>query len=152
MFTHVMRVIRMAVVVTATVSAAVHLNAAEPDHRAFDAFGGLDGLQRVADRGVDRVLADPRIKESFAHANIPRLKMQLAAQFCALLGGPCSYTGQPMKAAHAGMNVREAQFNALAEDFQLAMDDLKIPFTTQNALISKLAPMARAINENGAGE
>ncbi len=152
MFTHVMRVIRTAFLVAATFAAAIHLHAAEPDRSAFDAFGGTDGLARVADRGIDRVLADPRIKDSFAQANIPHLKMELASQFCALLNGPCAYTGKSMKEAHAGMNVREAQFNALAEDFQLAMDDLKIPFTTQNALISKLAPMAHAINENGAGE
>ncbi len=111
----------------------------------FEAFGGKAGLARVADHGVDRVLADPRIKDRFTHADIPRLKEQLAIQFCALLGGPCQYTGPDMKAAHAGMNLHDAEFNALAEDFQLAMDDLDIPFRTQNALISKLAPMEKAM-------
>lgn len=43
------------------------------------------------------------------------------------------------------MGVRDRDFNALAEDFQRAMDDLNIPFRYQNVLIAKLAPMEKDI-------
>ncbi len=112
---------------------------------AFEAFGGKAGLDKVADLGIDRVLRDPRIKDRFATSNIPRLKAMLGEQFCMLLDGPCKYTGRDMHAAHAGMGIRDKDFNALAEDFQLAMDDLKIPFIYQNVLLAKLAPMDRDI-------
>jgi hemoglobin len=38
-----------------------------------------------------------------------------------------------------------ADFNALVEDLQLAMDDSEIPFATQNRLLAILAPMERDI-------
>jgi hemoglobin len=115
------------------------------DLAAFNAFGGKAGIAKVANNGVDQVLQDPRIKDYFAHADIPRLKAALAEQFCMLLGGPCTYSGPDMKSAHAGMKLRDAQFNALAEDFQIAMTGLDIPFYWQNKLVAKLAPMERDI-------
>lgn len=133
--------------VVAVALAAPRAQAEEPDRRAFDAFGGKAGLDRVADVGVERLIHDPRIQDRFKNANIPRLKMQLATQFCALLNGPCEYTGQDMKQAHAGMGLRDYDFNALAEDFQIAMNEVGVPYRWQNSLISKLAPMERQITE-----
>ena len=134
--------VRMAFV---AVSLASQAQAA--DTAAFEAFGGKPGLDRVADLGIERVLRDPRIKDRFTSANIPRLKMMLATQFCMLLGGPCEYTGRNMKESHAGFGLKDADFNALAEDFQLAMDDAGVPFRYQNVLIARLAPMERDIVE-----
>ncbi len=114
----------------------------------FEAFGGKPGLDKVADLGVEQVLRDPRIKDRFAAANIPRLKGLLSEQFCALLNGPCTYTGRDMHGTHAGMGIRDKDFNALAEDFQRAMDEIGIPFRYQNVLLAKLAPMERDIAPN----
>ena len=134
-------------VVVASVLAPPPSQAAEPDRSAFDAFGGKAGLDRVADVGVERVIHDPRIQDRFKGANIPRLKMQLSTQFCALLNGPCDYTGKDMQQAHAGMGLKDYDFNALAEDFQIAMDEVGVPYRWQNSLISKLAPMERQISQ-----
>ena len=43
------------------------------------------------------------------------------------------------------MKVNRAAFNALVEDFQVAMDKHNIPFSSQNKLLAKLAPMYRDI-------
>ncbi len=121
------------------------LAADNTDLSAYNAFGGKEGIARVASTGIDQVLADPRINDYFKTANIPHLKAMLADQFCVLLNGPCEYKGLDMKSAHNGMNLRDAQFNALAEDFQIAMTKLDIPFYYQNKLVAKLAPMERQI-------
>lgn len=112
---------------------------------AFEAFGGEPGIAKIVDNGVNRLVADDRIKARFATANIPRLKTLLTAQFCTLLGGNCVYEGRPMKETHDGMNLRNADFNALAEDFQFAMDDAGVPFRYQNVLLKQLAPMQHDI-------
>jgi hemoglobin len=126
-------------------TAAPALAADSADLAAYNAFGGKEGIAKVASNGIDQVLADPRIKDYFKTADIPHLKAALADQFCVLLNGPCEYKGLDMKSAHNGMNLRDAQFNALAEDFQIAMTGLDIPFYYQNKLVSKLAPMERQI-------
>jgi hemoglobin len=122
------------------------------DHRAsaqtsaaFEAFGGKPGVYKIADLGINRVLADPRINAQFTNANIPHLKAELGEQFCALLGGPCTYTGRDMRSAHGGMGLQDKDFNALAEDFQGAMDEAGVPFRYQNVLLAKLAPMEKDI-------
>ncbi len=108
---------------------------------AFEAFGGEPGIASIVDNGVNRLVADDRIKARFATANIPRLKTLLTEQFCTLLGGNCVYEGRSMKEAHGAMGLRNADFNALAEDFQFAMDDAGVPFRYQNVLLKQLAPM-----------
>jgi hemoglobin len=50
-----------------------------------------------------------------------------------------------MKAAHADLGIRKADFNALVEVLQDTMDQRRIPFRTQNRLLALLAPMHRDI-------
>ena len=71
--------------------------------------------------------ADSRINGFFARTDIPRLKKLLVEQICAGTGGPCTYTGRSMQAAHKGMNITDAQFNALVEDLQKSLNKFKVP-------------------------
>jgi hemoglobin len=50
-----------------------------------------------------------------------------------------------MAATHKGLHLHNADFNAVVEDLQKAMDALSIPFPTQNRLLARLAPMQRDI-------
>ena len=118
---------------------------ARADDSVYQAFGGTPGLTKIVDDFVNTVLADPRIKGFFTQADIPNLKMRLVEQFCQLTGGPCTYGGLDMTTAHKGMGVKDANFNALAEDLQFAMDRAGIPFRTQNYLVSQLASMEKLI-------
>ena len=81
----------------------------------YDSVGGEPVIAKVVDDFVGHVVADPRINFQFAKTNLRHLKAMLNDQLCAVLGGPCQYEGETMKNAHAGMNVTNAQFNALAE-------------------------------------
>ena len=111
----------------------------------FKAFHGKDGIDRMIDDFVTRVTTDPRIAERFRNANLVRLRFELKQQVCYLTGGPCTYTGKDMKTAHAGMALRNLDFNALAEDLQLAMNKEHVAFPAQNRLLAKLAPMQHMI-------
>lgn len=108
-------------------------------------FGGQPGMTILVDKFVTRLLADKRIADYFATTNVPKLKQQLAIQFCQELGGPCKYTGLDMAKAHSDMGVTKSAFNALAEDLVSAMNDQNIPLEAQNALMVKLAPMEHAV-------
>ena len=122
---------------------------ASPVHgtAVFAAFHGRDGVRRIADDFVDRVEKDPRIKDVFAAADNVRLKRTLAEQFCYVLNGGCAYTGRDMREAHRGQGLQNADFNALVENLQSAMDAEHVPFRDQNVLLAKLAPMQRAVVE-----
>jgi hemoglobin len=113
----------------------------------FKQFGEEAGLVALMDDFMQRLLADPRTRPFFEQANQAAIKRHLVEQFCAILGGPCTYTGRDMVAAHQGLGIGRMQFNALVEDLQLAMDARKIPFRAQNKLLAKLAPMHREIEQ-----
>jgi len=111
----------------------------------YDQLGGEPGITNVIDNFISIVASDGRINHFFAHANIARLKTLLVLQIGMASGGPQKYTGLDMKSAHASMKIREADFNALAEDLYLAMDRTRVPFRAQQRLMALLAAVERQI-------
>jgi hemoglobin len=116
-----------------------------PGDGVYKAFHEEAGIDRIIDDFVGRITTDPRIAERFQNANLARLRLELKQQVCYLTGGPCAYSGKDMKTAHQSMGLQNLDFNALAEDLQLAMDKEQVSFAAQNRLLAKLAPMQRVI-------
>lgn len=116
---------------------------AQADASLFHDLGGLPVIRQTVQDFVAAMLADPRIRHTFDGANLKRLEDKLVEQFCMLSGGGCVYTGDPMKEVHQGLKLTNADFNALVEDLQLAMDKNGISARTQNRLLALLAPMQR---------
>ncbi len=110
-------------------------------------FGGMVGLTKMTNDFVERIQKNARIGVFFKDTDADRLTALLAEQFCDLLGGGCKYSGRPMKSLHAGMGVKSADFNALAEELQNAMNAAGVSQSEQYRLIAKLAPMHRDIVE-----
>jgi len=117
------------------------------DDRLYQAFHGQPGIDRIVDDLVDRSTKDPRIEEIFKATDLVRLRRTLKEQFCYLLGGPCDYSGRDMKTTHKDHGIQTADFNALVEHLQAAMDREGVPFRDQNRFLAKLAPMKRDVVE-----
>jgi hemoglobin len=111
----------------------------------YQRLGGQPGVTQIVHEAVDLYLADDRIKADFDNINLDRLRSRLTDQICQLANGPCVYHGRSMKASHAGLELNQAKFNAVAEDLQTAMEHVGIPYWTQNQLMALLAPMQRDI-------
>jgi hemoglobin len=106
----------------------------------YDDLGGKPGIDHIVDVSVDNYLADPRIADIFSESNIDRIRLELKDQFCQIAGGPCVYKGHDMVATHKGLHLTNANFNALVEDLQDAMNKCDVPFATQNRFLALLAP------------
>lgn len=119
--------------------------AAQDSGGAFQAFGAKPGLVALMDDFMQRLLADPRTAPFFQKANQQRVKEQLVEQFCEALAGPCKYEGVDMKSAHQDLEIRKGEFNALVELLQLSMNARGVPFSAQNQLLARLAPLHRDI-------
>ena len=119
---------------------------ANPELRpVLDEFGGEAGLVVLMDDLMVLLLADERTRPFFEFVDQAKVKTHLVEQFCVILGGDCSYTGRDMIEAHKDFEIHHADFNALVEALQVAMERRKIPFRAQNKLLAKLAPMHREI-------
>jgi hemoglobin len=119
--------------------------AASADDHLYQAFGQKAGITKVMEDFVARLVVDPRIGTFFKDTNQPNLVAKLTEQLCAVSGGPCTYSGPPMKAVHAEMDIGKSEFNALVEVLQHSMDAQGISFANQNRMLARLAPMHRDI-------
>lgn len=108
--------------------------------RLYQELGGQPGITRIVEGMLLNVARDGRIRHYFANVDIARLRSLLIQKFCADAGGPCRYEGASMAERHRGLNLQPADFNALVEDLQLAMQREDIPERAQNALLARLAP------------
>jgi hemoglobin len=129
-----------------------------PDDATYRGLGGKEGIANIVTTFLDKVLADDRIKEGFKDFDMVQLNERLQVQFCEFSGGPCTYTGKykdktmdgkgtvrDMASVHQDLKITNAQFNALVEDLQAALEQHQVPNGVQNKLLAKLAPMQRAI-------
>ena len=115
------------------------------DDSLYTDLGGSAGIRRVVADLVPALQADTRISASFDDVDMKRLAVKLEEQFCEVSGGPCKYSGKDMKTIHEDLKVNRAQFNALVEDLQAAMQKNNVPSRTQNRLLARLAPMHREV-------
>lgn len=113
----------------------------------YERLGGKPAITAMVDDFVGRVANDTRINGKFANANIPKLKVRLVEQICQASGGPCTYMGQDMKTAHAGMGISNAEFGALVEDLVAALNKFNVPKQEKDELIDALAALQSDIVE-----
>jgi hemoglobin len=111
----------------------------------LEAFHGREGISRIVDSLVRSVQYDRRIADIFKATDLVRLRRTLKEQFCYILNGGCDYTGRDMKSVHADHGVTVAEFNALVELLQDAMDREGVSPQEQNRFLAKLAPMHRDV-------
>ena len=131
-----------------TVTLGACATMSEPEPTLYKRLGGREGIRGVVDDFVAFLVADPRVKDRFTKltpAQVEKLKTNAADQICDATGGPCSYLGKDMKAAHTGMNITEVDWNATVEDLIKALDKRNVAKKDQQELIGLLAPMKKDI-------
>jgi hemoglobin len=111
------------------------------DKTLYDRLGGKGAITAVVDDFVGNVAADKRINGYFAKADVPRLKTNLVDQICQATGGPCVYKGRDMMAAHRGLGIADADFNALVEDLVKSLDKFNVPAKEKGELLNILGPL-----------
>lgn len=132
----------------AVVSALLLAGAAVGAHAPlYDRLGGAAGVAAIADTLIDRASVDPVLGRSFKDSNLERIKRLLAEQICDLSGGPCRYSGDPMKEVHAGHHISEAEFFRLVADLRVVLKERHVSQGAANELLRMLAPMKRDVVE-----
>lgn len=112
----------------------------------YDRLGGTTAIASVVDAFVANVAGDARINQRFARVAgdtgaMRQFKQKLVDQVCQGAGGPCTYSGLDMKAAHLEMGITDADFDALVEDLVKALDGAGVPQKEKDELLGILGPM-----------
>jgi len=135
-----------ALVLTACASAPPDTASSGPT--LYQRLGGREAIKLVVDDFVANMAADPRVNGRFKGldaARVARLQTNLADQICDATGGPCAYLGKDMRAAHTGMGITEAEWNATVENLVKALDKNKVPPKEQQELLAALGGMKKDI-------
>lgn len=119
---------------------------AAPAASLHERLGGTAAISSVVDAFVANVAADTRVNARFARVAgdtgaMRQFKQKLVDQVCAGAGGPCTYSGLDMKAAHQGMGLTNADFDAIVEDLVKALDGAGVPQKEKDELLAILGPM-----------
>jgi hemoglobin len=128
-------------------SAAASAKAA--DDSLYVRLGGEAGVAAISNTLIDRVVADPVMGPSFTDSKLSRIKTLLAEQICDLSGGPCHYSGDPMKEVHAGHHITQAMFYRMVATLRGILKERHVDLRSTNQLLRLLAPMKRDVVEHG---
>jgi len=141
------------VVAVAAAVAIGSLNIASAKMKSlYSRLGGKTAITAVVNQFVTNCATDPRINKFFTDTakdpkRLAKFKKNLVDQICQASGGPCKYKGKSMKAAHRGMGITDADFNALVDDLVKALDQFHVGATEKNELLGALGPMKSDIVE-----
>ena len=114
----------------------------------YERLGGNAAITAViADFVDENVAKDARINKFFAKTDLTNLKKLLVEFVASATGGPEKYTGRDMVAAHKGLEITMADFNALVEDLVKSLDKFKVPAQEKTEVLDALGPLGK----DGAG-
>jgi hemoglobin len=95
----------------------------------YERLGRYDAISTIAEDYLTGLRADPRFKRFSGGRSadgLRRAKQMLKDQLCALTGGPCTYPGKDMRAAHGGLGISAEEWEANMKYLAAALDQSKI--------------------------
>lgn len=138
----------------ARAAAAEPQSTAKPATRSlYDRVGGEKAIRAVVNDFVPAAAADPKVdftrggQWQASDAFVMTLKNHLVAMLGSAFGGPQKYTGRTMKAAHQGMGITTAQFEAIAGHLKATLEKHKVPKAEIDEIMAIAASTAPDIIE-----
>ena len=107
----------------------------------YQALGNNAGVSAIIDGLFRRISTDTRIVHHFDETDIALFRERLIEHICWIADGDCAYHGESMEKTHQGLNITQADFDALVGHLIASMKEQHIPLATRNALLKRLAPM-----------
>jgi hemoglobin len=111
----------------------------------YAALGGATAVSAAVDDFYDRVLADPELVGYFTGLDVSRVKTHQRMFMTAALGGPAAYRGRPIRGAHAGLHIRNADFDRVVGHLAATLTSLGVDGPTIDTIADLLSPLRAQI-------
>ncbi len=106
----------------------------------YDRIGGKPAVDAAVDIFYDKVLTDDRINHFFKNIDMVKQRGHQRAFLTYAFGGMETYTGRSMREAHKRLveeeGLNEDHFNAVAENLQSTLEELKVPDNLINEVMT----------------
>lgn len=117
------------------------------DASLYERIGGKDALEAAVDRFYERVLADDRIAHFFNTVDMETQRKKQKRFLAVVFGANDKWEGKDMRQAHAHLDLEEVHFQAVAEQLQGALNDLKVP----DELVAEVMTIAASTHDDVLG-
>lgn len=97
----------------------------------FERLGGSTGITTIVDEVVEAHMNNPAISARFLPykeqpEKLAVIKRHTIDFFSAGSGGPVTYSGRDMPAAHKGMNISPTEYMHVVDDILMVLDKHKV--------------------------
>jgi hemoglobin len=116
---------------------------ADREKSLYHRLGGKAAVEAAVDKFYVKVLADKRINHFFEDINMATQHRKQKAFLSAAFGSPVAWKGKDMRRAHEDMTLTEVHFNAVAENLQKTLEEMKVP----QPLISEVMTIAASTKD-----
>jgi len=100
---------------------------ADRDNSLYQKLGGKAAIDAAVELFYTKLLADDRVKHIFDDVDMKRQRRRQKEFLSAAFGGPIAWSGKDLRTAHEGLNLKEIHFQAVAENLQKSLEELKVP-------------------------
>ncbi|MEM8845262.1 MAG: group 1 truncated hemoglobin [Pseudomonadota bacterium] len=112
----------------------------------YERIGGEPKARAIVEDIWNNHAVNPIVKDRFANSDPAYVKKMVFEIFAAATGAKdVKYTGKDMKAAHAGMNISEMEFNAVVDDVLKACESNGLNQDEQNEILAILWSVRKQI-------
>ncbi|MDY7101931.1 MAG: group 1 truncated hemoglobin [Actinomycetota bacterium] len=111
----------------------------------YDTIGGAPAVSATVDRFYERLLADSATAGFFEGYDVGRIKGHQRAFIAAALDGPDRYAGRGMRDAHAGLEISDADFDAVVAHLVATLTELGVDEAVIGQIGGALAPLRSEI-------
>ncbi|MEL7028188.1 MAG: group 1 truncated hemoglobin [Pseudomonadota bacterium] len=117
----------------------------------FDRLGGGPAVEAAVDLFYEKVLADPLLAPMFEGVDMARQKRKQRSFLTLAFGGPNTYSGAGMRAAHRRLveekGLSDDHFDAVMACLGATLADLSVP----DPLIAEAAAIAESVRDDVLG-
>src|SRR5262245_64528076 len=114
---------------------------AAPAASLYMRLGGYDFIASFVDTAFPRVAGHPQLRRLFqGHSQDSQMRQRqlIVDALCSAAGGPCVYTGRPMKPVHTGIGVTASDWTVVIALLSTALEELKVQPRERTELLGLL--------------
>ena len=104
----------------------------------YERLGKFEGIKAITEDIWANHTSNPAVKARYVNSNPAEVKRKVAEFFAAGIGGPETYTGKNMIAAHTGMNINAQEFIGVIDDVLNALKKHNVGQREQDEVLAIL--------------
>ncbi len=107
----------------------------------YETIGGDTSVAEAVERFYTKLTSDPALGVFFEHADVAQLKTRQRMFLTAALGGPDAYEGRDMRAAHAHLQITDADFDLFLEYLAETLAEIGTKAARIDEVLEALEPL-----------